>query len=213
MGSFAQHASVGIMSGLTISAISFHFSQLHIIDSIACGAICTLSNFIPDIDSQQSKPARTIKDIISTCITSYIIYTLPRIDFSVFIVIALSTFFLLQYIFTFILSRITVHRGMFHSIPAIMIWSCIVYNACYSSTELYKIYLTCSAAIGYLLHLIIDELYGLIDISGGVFYPKKSSGTALKFISTSFWGTILCYTILLCLLFFSLQQTRNYLPN
>ena len=102
---------------------------------------------------------------------------------------------------------------MFHSIPAIMIWSCIVYNACYSSTELNRIYLTCSAAIGYLLHLIIDELYGLIDISGGVFYPKKSSGTALKFISTSFWGTILCYTILLCLLFFSLQQTRNYLPN
>jgi LexA-binding, inner membrane-associated putative hydrolase len=203
VGSFAQHASIGIISGITISAISFQFSQLHIIDSIACGALCALSNFTPDLDSPHSKPASTIKDIISTCITSYIIYVLPHIEFSVYIVIAISSFFLLQYIFSFILSRITVHRGMFHSIPAILIWSCIIYNACYSSSELNKIYLTCSAAIGYLLHLITDELYGLIDISGGAFYPKKSSGTALKFISTSFWGTILCYTILICLLWFT----------
>lgn len=58
-----------------------------------------------------------------------------------------------------------------------------------------------AATIGFATHLMIDEMFSLVDISGGKFTPKASSGTALKFFGHAVFPNILTYAILSVLLY------------
>ena len=44
-------------------------------------------------------------------------------------------------------------------------------------------------------------MFSLVDISGGKFTPKKSSGSALKFFSKSILVNLLTYSFLVILLY------------
>lgn len=207
VGSFIQHSSAAIVTGICLTIITKQYAELSIMQSIACGSMCTLSNFLPDIDSPSSKPITILRGILSTCITGYLLFILPYKDFTTYFLTAISSYLVLQYVLRYILGYISVHRGMFHSIPAIVIWGCIIYNVSEESGNTFQTSITISAASGYFFHLIVDELYAMIDISGGEFKPKKSAGTALKMISSSLLGTSICYTLLGLILWFTLNNT------
>ena len=81
--------------------------------------------------------------------------------------------------------KITVHRGMFHSIPAAVLSSLItlsILNIYIDSVDL-KLLFSISVGIGYLCHLVLDELNSAVNLGGMPFVPNKSLGSALKFVS------------------------------
>ena len=91
--------------------------------------------------------------------------------------------------------RITVHRGMFHSIPAMLIAGLLVYLG-YPTRDLFlRLYLAGGVMVGFLSHLILDEFYA-VDFMGVKVRFNKYAGSAVKFGSPSWGATLSTYLLL-----------------
>lgn len=73
---------------------------------------------------------------------------------------------------------VTVHRGIFHSVPALGIYALAVYLCAFRYGVEERTLMGLAAAGGVLIHLLLDEMYS-VDL-GGV-RLKQSFGTALSF--------------------------------
>jgi hypothetical protein len=82
---------------------------------------------------------------------------------------------------------------MFHSIPAMGIAGLLVFLA-YDSPSLWlRGYLAVGVMVGFLSHLVLDELCSVNFMGARV---SKSAGTALKLYSSSWSATLACYMFL-----------------
>ena len=95
--------------------------------------------------------------------------------------------------------RATVHRGIFHSIPAILIYALALHLATFRYPAEERLLVLAAAFAGALSHLILDEIYA-VDLGGARL--KKSFGTALSLwkpktplISALAWGLVLALVI------------------
>ena len=59
--------------------------------------------------------------------------------------------------------------------------------------------LSISIGIGYLSHLILDEMNSLVNLEGVPFIPKKSLGSALKLFSSQWEITLIVYIAVIIL--------------
>jgi hypothetical protein len=91
-----------------------------------------------------------------------------------------------------LLMRYTVHRGMFHSIPALLIFTGAAFLIC-GSTNLHLRYFKAGGVfLGVFSHLILDEIYS-VQWASGRWRFKSSFGTALKLWGDSAWGNLSTY--------------------
>jgi hypothetical protein len=92
--------------------------------------------------------------------------------------------------------KVSVHRGMFHSIPAAAIAGLIAYVICDTGVSFGRTFKGIGATIGYLTHLILDEIWA-VEMTGGHLRLKKSFGTAMKLFgksapaNSSTWGLLI----------------------
>jgi hypothetical protein len=89
---------------------------------------------------------------------------------------------------------------MFHSIPAMLIFGLIVYLEYHSPNRSIRILFALGVMIGFLSHLILDEIYS-VDFNGIRIKLKSSAGSAIKFASKSVAATAVCYGLLGALMF------------
>jgi hypothetical protein len=94
-----------------------------------------------------------------------------------------------------LLAKFTVHRGMYHSLPAMLIAGLAIYLAYGSPDRTLRGLLAVGVMLGFLSHLVLDELYS-VDFNGLRVQLKSSAGSAVKLFSTSFAATMFCYVIL-----------------
>ena len=102
--------------------------------------------------------------------------------------------------------RYTVHRGMWHSIPAAVSVGLVAYLLMPSLSEAVRIYKSLAVVLGFTVHLCMDEIWS-IDMSHG-FRLKKSFGTAMKFFSKSKLGNISVYGKLILLLWLAWETVE-----
>ncbi len=88
------------------------------------------------------------------------------IGISVLVMVALPVF-----------KRLTTHRGIFHSVPAVLIYTLGLYLAAFRYEWSERLLVGLAGGGGVLIHLILDEIYA-VDL-GGV-RLKQSFGTALS---------------------------------
>jgi hypothetical protein len=123
-------------------------------------------------------------------------------------------YFFVRYLLSAAFCRWTVHRGMFHSIPAMLIAGLVVY-LCYPSRDYaLRLYLGGGVMLGFLSHLVLDELCS-VDFMGVRVRFNKFAGSALKFGSPSYSATLFTYTLLGVLGFLAFQGVPGWLhlPN
>ena len=111
------------------------------------------------------------------------------------LVVLAGCYLLIRYVIRFLFQRMTVHRGMFHSIPAMLIAGLAVYLLHHGPNPLHRMYLAGGTMLGFLSHLVLDELYS-VNFLGLRFKLNKYAGSALKFFSPSVYATVMTYTIL-----------------
>jgi hypothetical protein len=114
------------------------------------------------------------------------------------LVIMAGAYFFVRYVLSHFFCRWTVHRGMFHSIPGLFIAGLVVYLVYPSSDGYLRLYLAGGVMLGFLSHLILDELCA-VDFMGGKVRFNKFAGSALKFASPSWSATLGTYVVLLVL--------------
>src|SRR5262249_49503388 len=104
-------------------------------------------------------------------------------------------YLLIRYGVSWVFKNYTVHRGMFHSIPALLISGLVVFVFWHSQDLIARIYLAGGTMVGFLSHLVLDEIYS-VKFMGGTVRLIKYAGSALKFWSSSWPASVATYILL-----------------
>ncbi len=139
---------------------------------------------LPDIDSDHSTPTKIFFALLALSGAFWaVLWGIPSYSLAELVLIWVGVFLLLRYVVFEAFSRLTVHRGVFHSILASLFFGLLTTNISYHlfhCDSLTSWMSGCFVVMGYLVHLSLDELYS-VDLMNNRL--KKSFGTALKLIS------------------------------
>ncbi|MEI6650426.1 MAG: metal-dependent hydrolase [Candidatus Moraniibacteriota bacterium] len=212
MADFKTHVSFGIALGIlgVIGSISTALGGGSA-ELLALFIAATLGSILPDIDSDSGIPFHTVFGSLSL-----IFGTLTLIDLSRQATLSLSSVLIrsagvslfVWLIVGTIFKHFTKHRGMAHSIPGAVLSGLVAFfiasSAHFSEKEAFII--GNFVLLGYLIHLLLDEMYAAVNFDGIPFIPKHSLGTAMKLFSHSFTLNVILYGVIASLCIGNLEK-------
>lgn len=207
MASYRGHLMFSTSLGLAYGGAAFWYGGLAW-EPAAFGAVLTsLSGLAPDLDSDSGVPVRTLFSVAGLLVPVLLFRRLLAMGLPLpQIAIALgATYLFIRYGLCGFFKRLTVHRGMFHSIPGMFITGLIVFLLYHDVNVLVPYFLASGAMIGFLSHLVLDELCS-VNLVGVKVRLNKSAGSALKLSSSSMVATATSYAILVGLLYLAAPQ-------
>jgi hypothetical protein len=157
--------------------------------------LTTLGGLLPDLDSDSGVPVRELFGVLAALVPALLYAPLRAAGMPLeqTLVLLGACYLFIRYAVAAVFRRFTVHRGMFHSIPALLIAGLSAY-LCYPSPDpTMRAYMAGGVMVGFLSHLLLDELCS-VDFMGARL--KKSAGTAFKFGSPSWPATLTAYALL-----------------
>lgn len=154
-----------------------------------------LGGLLPDLDSDSGVPLRELFNLMGGVVPILLIPRLRRAGFTLeqILVLWAGAYLFVRFGLSEIFKRFTVHRGMFHSIPAILISGLCIFLLYHNGVWQVRLFLAGGVMVGYLCHLLLDEFYS-IDLMG--VRIKASAGTALKLFSSSYRANLATYALL-----------------
>jgi len=192
MASFQTHIAVAASGSLTASAICLETGLINQPQALALFSLGILAGILPDIDSDHSIPTRLVFNILSFAVAiSAILIFQGQMNLFYLLGLALMSALSVRYVVYTLFARVTEHRGLFHSVPAALLFGLASFALAYDVLSLPINLAWLVAAFvsgGYILHLLLDELYSVNFIGATM---KKSFGSALTFFSRSSWVSYL----------------------
>ncbi len=182
MANFKTHfAAAAALSGATSSGL-LALNHIDSTEAMVAFSLGTIGGFLPDIDSENSTPV-TITFNAVAIVVSFVIMFSKSATYSVaeMLVLWVVVYLVVRLALLKSFQLITVHRGMFHSIPAAVLAGVLTTNLMaygFNMTGLLSWIYGSFVTIGYLLHLLLDEMVS-VNLMGRRI--KRSFGTALKF--------------------------------
>jgi membrane-bound metal-dependent hydrolase YbcI (DUF457 family) len=150
---------------------------------------------LPDIDSDSGIPLRETMSFAAAVIPTLLLDRFMDLGLSYEQVVMATgaTYLFVRFAVTRLIARYTVHRGMFHSIPALLIFTGLAFLICGPASNLQLRYFKSGGVfLGVLSHLLLDEIFA-VEWIGGRWRFKKSFGTALKLWGKSAWANLSAY--------------------
>ena len=203
MASFETHLTVttAVVGVVTIPLLSSGIVDTN--ESVLLLFLGVIGGMLPDIDSDNSIPVKIAFKILSLILPLLILFQfagdLPLLKIGLFWILASIG---LNVVFTYGFLKLTVHRGIFHTIGMGFVLgestALFMLHVLHTGNELAVlsgIYVT----FGFLLHLLLDELYS-VNLSNATL--KRSFGTALKlYDKNNIFGSIFVNILAIGLLF------------
>ncbi|MFN3191877.1 MAG: metal-dependent hydrolase [Aureliella sp.] len=193
MADFRSHMTVSTLTGV---ALGFAGKQagMDITTSIIAGGLCSVSGMLPDLDSDSGRPLREATTLCSAVVPMLMVDRFQRLDLTheQMVLAAGLVYLTMRFVIAEIFRRYTVHRGMWHSLPAAAIAGLFAFLVMSCDDFGARLFKTSGVILGFLSHLILDEIWS-IDYRGGSFRFKKSFGTALKLWSKDRWANYVTY--------------------
>ena len=197
MASFEQHVNVAIVAtGVII--VPIHASGLLSVNhALLAFALGVIGGMLPDLDSDNSKPLQIAFKIMSVFLPILVLLSLSD-SFSILNILGLwlvASMFLHLVIFKIFL-MLTVHRGIFHTVPMGILFGQVVTFTFYEALSFsftQAVILGFFTTFGFLIHLLLDEIFSVNAL--GIRF-KKSFGTAFKFYdANNKIGTLVIYIL------------------
>jgi len=206
MADFKRHLTASSLLGVGYGAGAYLLYDVPVPTCVLAGGLCGVSGMLPDLDSGPGVPLRESMALAAAVVPMMLIDRFEQFGMSPeLIVLAGAMLYLfIRFGLAALLRKYTVHRGMFHSLPAALIFGELAFLLASGSIEL-RIYKAGGVLVGYLSHLLLDELYS-IEWYRGRLRLKRSFGTALKIFGTSWWSNITTYLKLAVLTFVVLKE-------
>jgi hypothetical protein len=183
MADFRTHITVSTICGGIYGFVGWK-AGLPWETCIIAGGLCSVSGMLPDLDSDSGIPLREAVAFSSAIIPMLLVDRLQRIGCTheIMVLITGAVYFFIRFGIAEIFRRYTVHRGMWHSIPAAITCGMLAFLLCSCEDMQVRLFKTIAVFIGFMSHLILDEIWS-IDFKKGRYQFKSSFGTAVKF-----WG-------------------------
>jgi hypothetical protein len=202
VAAFKQHITFSSLLGVGYAA-ALGSSGVEWVHSILAGALCGFAGMLPDLDSPSGRPAREVFGFTAIAVPLLLARRLLRTGMASeeVVLVGAALYLLIRFGMAWLFRHLTVHRGMFHSIPAALIAGEIVFLAHDSTIPYGRLTLAGGIMLGFLSHLILDEIWS-VDMNGMTLRLNKAAGSAMKFFSKSLAATIGTWLLLGVLTYF-----------
>jgi len=206
MAGFKTHLTASSLLGVGYGGAACLLFDLPLPTCILAGGLCSVSGMAPDIDSGSGRPLREGVAFGSAVVPMMLVERFKQFGMSPesMVLAGALVYVFVRFVLGEWLRRYTVHRGMFHSLPAAVIFGELAFLLASGSVEL-RIYKAGGVVAGYLSHLMLDELYS-IEWHHGRLRLKSSFGTAMKLFGNKWWPNGSTYLKLAILTFLAFQE-------
>ncbi|MBF0121342.1 MAG: metal-dependent hydrolase [Desulfobacterales bacterium] len=201
MAGFKTHLMGSVLSGAGIALLAYFDKKLNLTQASAIFIVGSIGGLLPDLDSDTSKPFALLFQLISVLIPS--VFFLKANSYSdrssEFIIIYFTvSYLLINYTLRHIIKRMTIHRGIMHSIPFTVLSGQLGYLLFISSGANVAYIAGISVFSGCLMHLLLDEFEGF-KLKGGFIpvFKRSKNATVFKLSSQSAIATFFVYFIIL----------------
>lgn len=160
---------------------------------VAAG-LCSVSGMLPDLDSDSGVPVRETSAFAAAIIPMLMVERFHQLNLSwdSMVLAAMLIYIVVRFGVTEIFKRYTVHRGMWHSLPAAATVTLLAFLICQCPDISVRIFKAAAVCLGFMSHLVLDEIYS-VERKGVRIRFKKSFGTALKLWGKGWWPNISTY--------------------
>ena len=214
MASFRTHISFGIALGVlaVIGVLSAAISSDPGL-MITLFLAATIGSILPDMDSDSGVPfhiAFGSLSIVSGVLVFFYLFRQHAFDLRTMIEWGVGTALFVWVVIGYIFKRLTHHRGMTHSLAAMLLAGLVTFFVTHylyisDSTDFL---LGVAMMAGYLLHLVLDEIYAALNFNGIPFVPNKALGSALKISSDDTLTNVLVFG---AIIFLTAGNTRHFI--
>ncbi|MFL5341062.1 MAG: metal-dependent hydrolase [Gemmataceae bacterium] len=209
MANFRGHLTFSASLGATYGGLLAWQLGVDWGTSALAAGLTAVGGMLPDLDSDSGIPVREMFHLAAIVIPGMFLRRLHHgwqlADEQILVVVG-AMYLGIRYGLSALFKRITVHRGMFHSIPAMLIAGLATFLIYHHPDNRPRVILAVAVMIGFLSHLLLDELYS-VDFRGLKPKLNKYAGSALKFASPSQLATGITYLLLLALGFLAFLET------
>ncbi|MCS6976672.1 MAG: metal-dependent hydrolase [Gemmatales bacterium] len=211
MAAFHQHVAVSAVIGTGYGA-ALMTAGVEWSHSVLAGGLCTIAGMLPDLDSDSGKPVKELFGLAAAVVPMLELHRLEHLAESREGGIALAAvlYLVIRFGLSALFKRITVHRGMFHSLPAACIAGLLAFLAHDCNETEGRLVMAGGVFLGYLSHLILDEISS-VDLSG--LRIKSSAGSALKLYSASYAPSLFTWLLLFVLGYAVVQNQPDVLDH
>ncbi|MFZ4807020.1 MAG: metal-dependent hydrolase [Hyphomicrobiaceae bacterium] len=189
MANFTTHIAVGTLVSGSLATLTVAANVVTPDNLIAVTLAGVLGSVLPDIDLKDSRPSRALFSGLAIFFSFCVLFmNASRYSIAELWVMWLGTLVLVRYGGEAIFQRFSYHRGIFHSLLAgamFALLTAVVFRHVLGRHEGVAWLAGGFMMIGYLTHLILDELYS-VDVMDRRL--KVSFGTALKLIDAKHPG-------------------------
>ncbi len=221
MADFKTHLTFGSLTGFAVAITAYLSDWVQTMYMAVLLYFATVfGSFLPDMDSDSGHPVQIIFEFYAYISAALTIYYLHDNGLSLYwrIFMPLASFFFVRIILCNIFNKYTTHRGIFHSVPALLVVFFLTLLVAWSINlpVLEKFSIAVAVSMGYFSHLLLDEIYSVKllnptpaskkrsfkEIISRHFGLKKSFGTALDlgFNQKEKYPGIIAYLILITLI-------------
>jgi len=215
MAGFKTHVTFSSMLGVGYAAGGYAMYDMPWPSCLIAGGLCGVAGMLPDLDSGSGRPIRESMGFAAAVVPMMLIarFETLQVPYELMVLSAAGLYLLIRFGGAWALSKYTVHRGMFHSIPAAILAGLLAFllTGCNNIDVDVRIFKAGGLFAGYMSHLLLDEIWS-IEWHHGLLRTKKSFGTALKFWGHDMWGNLSVYLKLAIVAFLVFGDTER-LPH
>lgn len=194
MAGFRTHVTFSSILGCGYTAAGFSLG-MPLETAIVGGGLCGLSGMLPDLDSDTGIPLRESMAFAAAIVPALLLDRLREMNLrhDQIVLAVAGLYFFVRFGVTKMIAGRTSHRGMFHSIPAALIFAGAAFVICKMPDVTLRYFKAGGVFIGVMSHLVLDEIYSF-QVKKGKIRVKRSFGTALKFWSKDTYSNFSTYT-------------------
>jgi len=192
MADFKTHITTSSVIGAGYGAAGYLLLDAPLPTCVLSAGLCGLAGMLPDLDSDTGVPVRETMSLAAAVVPMLMIDRFESLGWSHETIVLAGgiLYFGVRFGVASLVKRYTVHRGMWHSLPAAAIFGLLAYLICSCDDMTLRLFKTFAVVLGFMVHLILDELWS-IDLKR--FRVKKSFGTAIKLWGNKRWGNFSVY--------------------
>ena len=214
MANFTTHIAVGTVVSGTLATLTLAANVISHESLVAVTLAGVLGSVLPDIDLKDSRPSQALFSGLAVFFSFCVLFTIARrYSIAEMWIVWLGTLFLVRYGVQALFYRFSYHRGIWHSIVAGLFFAfltAIVFTRFLGQGEGAAWLAGGFMFIGYLTHLVLDELYS-VDVADRRL--KASFGSALKLVDAKRPGDSAALLLASVLLLGVVPQPRAFIDG
>jgi membrane-bound metal-dependent hydrolase YbcI (DUF457 family) len=212
MAGFRTHISLSSAAGI-VYGIAGYQSGMPLETCVLGGGLCSVCGMLPDLDSDSGIPLREATLLSAALVPMLMVERLERFGLSheMMVLATVGIYFFIRFVVAEVFRRYTVHRGMWHSIPAAAVVGMLAFLICGCEDISGRLFKTFAVVLGFLSHLLLDEMWS-VEFKRGGYQFKSSFGTALKFWGRSNLANSMAYlkVLVLAVLVYNDERVMDY---